>query len=290
MACKYRIILSIDGDGIKGIIPLKILDYLHQHIHSIDDSLDVTSWVDVFSSTSASSIFTGALMLKNEDGRTVHTPKQILDFYKLRGTQIFSQNVGVDSENSIYPLSFTLEHFFGKVNMMDFKNHFLFLSYNLTQQVLFPFSNAMDRYHNLSLATVMNACSAIQHVYPTVKLGNIELCDAMFKIQNPALLVYNYARLLYPQERIVLLSIGSGDYPENTYSQANKTHQDLLTIKEYDNKLIYFRYQPELYHKFDSLVTNQVQINHLLEISDDFIHQNKANFDELLDLMALKAV
>lgn len=104
MVCKYRIVLSVDGAGIRSLIPLKILDYLHQSIIHLDDEIDVTSWVDVFTSVSASSIFTGALMLKDENNRTKHTPKQILEFYRKRGTQIFSQNIGLNPESSRFQI------------------------------------------------------------------------------------------------------------------------------------------------------------------------------------------
>ena len=83
MVCKYRVILSIDGGGLLGIIPLKILNYLHSSLTECDENLDVTSWVDVFSSTSASSIFTGALMLKDENNKSKYKPKDLLNFYEL---------------------------------------------------------------------------------------------------------------------------------------------------------------------------------------------------------------
>lgn len=293
MFCKYRILLTIDGAGIKGLIPLKILDYLHKSMVQLDDELDVTSWVDIFSSCSASSIFTGALMLKDKEGRTVHSPGEMLDFYLKRGPQMFSHNIGVHAEDSVYPLSFTLNHFFGQVNMMELKNHFLFLSYNQSQESLFTFSNFMERYHDLSLATVMNACSAIPGVYPPVRLGNIELCDALFRIQNPARLAYDYARMLYPQEHLILISIGAGETNELTplSHQVWETHQNLLDISQDDTKLTYFRFQPKLHARYDAAAEiSRESIHELIEISEAYIFNEIHVFDELLHLMAFKAV
>ncbi|MGV3630796.1 MAG: patatin-like phospholipase family protein [Bacteroidota bacterium] len=292
MFCKYRILLSIDGAGIKGVIPLKILNYLHQSMIQLDDELDVTSWVDVFSSCSASSIFTGALMLKDKQGRTIHSPGQMLDFYLKRGPQIFSHNVGVSAEDSIYPLTFTLNHFFGQINMMDVRNHFLFLSYSKTQESLFSFSNFMERYYDLSLAKVMNACSAIPGVYPSVRLGNLELCDALFKMQNPSLMAYDYAKMLYPNEHLILISIGAGETNELTplSLQVRETHQRLLEISEDDQKLTYFRFQPKLKTNYDAADISRENMEELVELSEAYIFNEMHVFEELLHLMAFKAV
>ncbi|MCE3297225.1 MAG: hypothetical protein K0R65_2939 [Crocinitomicaceae bacterium] len=292
MFCKYRILLSIDGAGIKGIIPLKILNYLHQSMIQLDDELDVTSWVDVFSSCSASSIFTGALMLKDKQGRTIHSPGQMLEFYLKRGPQIFSHNVGVNAEDSIYPLTFTLNHFFGQINMTDVRNHFLFLSYSKSQESLFSFTNFMDRYHDLSLAKVMNACSAIPGVYPSVKLGNLELSDALFKLQNPSLMAYDYAKMLYPNEHLILISIGAGETNELTplNMQVRETHQQLLEISEYDPKLTYFRFQPKLKSNYDATDISREKMDELVELSEEYIFNEMTVFEELLHLMAFKAV
>lgn len=292
MFCKYRILLSIDGAGIKGLIPLKILNYLHQSMVQLDNELDVTSWVDVFTSCSSSSIFTGALMLKDKHGRTIHSPSEMLDFYLKRGPQIFSHNVGVHAEDSTYPLTFTLNHFFGQVNMMDVRNHFLLISYDKRQESLFSFSNFMERYHDLSLAKVMNACSAIPGVYPPVKLGNLELCDALFKIQNPSLLAYDYAKMLYPNEHLVLISIGAGETNELTplNIQVRETHQKLLEIREDDQKLTYFRFQPKLKMNYDAADISRENMEELIEISEEYIFNEMHVFEELLHLMAFKAV
>lgn len=290
MVCKYRIVLSVDGAGIKGVIPLKILSYLHDSILKIDDEIDCTAWIDVFASTSASSIFTGALMLKDENGRTKYTPNNILDFYVKRGTQIFSQNIGLDAENSVYPLSFTLDYFFGEVNTMDLKNHFLFLSYNQSKQAIFPFSNTMERYQSLSLSKVMTACSAIPGIYPSFNFAQQEICDALEHIQNPSQYAYDYARLFYPDEHIILISIGAGEElnPSSVCLQSKEVHEKLLKIEDSSHQFNYFRFQPKLKSIYDaSNVTNEM-IESLLDVAEEYMDENEDAFQNLLELIAFK--
>lgn len=294
MVCKYRVVLSIDGGGIRGIVPLRILEFLQDSFRDIDEELDIPSWVDVFSSTSTSTIFTGALMLRDQRGKSMHKPHDILSLYIKRGKQIFSKNTGVDAQNSIYPLSFVLEHFFGGITMEDLKNHFLFVSYNSSAESSFSFSDTMDRYRNLPLSKVMMACSAYPGVFPPLKLGTMELVDGMLTTQNPAQMAYDYARLFYPTDPIVLISIGTGTNPEASKDvfeiESDNIHEKLKALSVNDRSLLYFRFQPELHSL--STYSFEDESNSILELlseTNDFIDSHKNDFDRLLQLMEIKA-
>lgn len=288
MFCKYRVILSIDGCGMQGIIPLRILDYLHKSMSSLDEDLDVPSWVDVFSAVSTSSIFTGALMLKDQRGRTKHTPAEILDFYMKRGEQVFTPNLGLDPENSMYPLSFVLDHFFGGVTLRDLRNHFLFIAYNQLLDEIYPFSNTMDRNYELPLSKVMAACSAKKGLYPPLKLFSAELVDAIPSFQNPALLAYQYARMLYATDPIILISIGGGQEAGSKLSQAREVHDELSTMNVIEDNLLYFRFEAEIKQSLNNLTQKELDAA-LIEITEDYIFQNQPRFMELLKLMAMRA-
>lgn len=294
MFCKHRVILSVDGCGFKGIIPLKIMSYLHESIQKMYPEIDVTSYVDLFTSTSASSIFTGALMIQDEEGRSKYTPNDLLNFYLNKGNRMFSKNVGLDAENSNYPLSFVLDHFFGPVRLKDFKHHYLFYSYNQTHDSIVTFSKNNDRYYNLSLSTVMQACTVDADNFPPLKLGSISLVDASFVIKNPAMLSYNYMRLLYPSDHIVLISIGfknqSGvcNVLKTTVPQAD-VHQQLKEVQSTDPFLHYFRYEPELVDLPVDMDETSAMNQILLDLTDDYIVKNQDNFEELLKLMLIRA-
>lgn len=294
MVCKYRVVISIDGGGIRGLIPLRIIAHLERIFKEIDPDLDIPTWVDVFSSTSASTIFTGAMMLKDSKGKSIHKPQEILDLYIKRGKQIFSKNTGLDASNSIYPLTFVLDHYFGDITMEDLKNHFLFFSYNSTSESSFAFSDTMDRYRNLALSKVMTACSAFPGVFPPVQLGKLELIDGMLTIQNPAQLAYDYARMFYPTDPIVLISIGTGtneniqkDYFE---VEAEKIHEEMKNQSSIDKKLLYFRFQPNIKSLTSYSFEDESQsITDLLSETNEYIENNKNDFDRLVHLIEIRA-
>ena len=294
MVCKYRVVLSIDGGGIKGLIPLRIIAHLDSIFKNIDPELDIPTWVDVFSSTSASTIFTGAMMLKNNKGKSIHKPQEILDLYIKRGKQIFSKNTGIDAANSTYPLSFVLDHYFGDITMENLKNHFLFFSYNSTSGIPFAFSDMMDRFRNLALSKVMTACSAYPGIFPPVQLGKMELVDGMLTTQNPAQMAYDYARMFYPTDPIVLISIGTGTH-ENILKdrfevKAERVHQEMKELSFTDKKLLYFRFQPHLQSLTNySFEDESHSITDLLNETNEYIESNKSDFDRLIQLMEIRA-
>jgi uncharacterized protein len=293
MFCSHRIILSVDGCGFKGIVPLKILSYLHASLSKEFDEIDTSNYVDLFTSTSASSIFTGALMLKNEEGKSKYTPNDLLNFYLEKGDKMFSKNIGLDAENSIYPLSFVLDYFFGNVKLKDINNHFLFYSFDEIQNEIYTFSKMNDRLYNVSLSKIMNACTVDGTVFPPVSFGNSTFIDASFMLKNPSLLAYNYMKTLYPNENIILISIGFNvsDGVCNTKFQGLHqidAHQELLKITKEDKKLNYFRFEPIL-DEINNDSNEEIYLNEkLLEITEKYIETNQTKFNQLLQLMLLR--
>lgn len=293
MQCKYRVILSIDGGGIRGVVPLKILTHIQDQVAQMDNSIDVSSWVDVFSASSTGSIISGALMLRNENGRAKFTPQEMLDLYQKRGQQIFSKNIGLDPEHSVYPLSFVLNHFFGGINIEHVHKHFLFVSYDLNSDSQYLFTDTADRFRSLPLSKIMIACSAFPGVYPPLSLGNLLLADGIVAAKNPSELAYNYAKMFYPNDPIILISIGTGQSEFNEMDIIDKemevVHKNLAQISKEDSNLLYYRFQPILNNPPDSEGdTTEQNVNALLRDTENYIESNQNEFKRLFSLMRIK--
>ena len=294
MVCKYRVVLSIDGGAARGIVPLRILSFLQDSVKSIEKDLDIPTWVDVFSGTSTSSIINGALMLRDQKGRALHDPKSMLNIYVHRGNQIFTKNNGMDPQHSVYPLSFVLEHFFGMITLEQITKHFLFVSYDLNSEQQFIFTDTIDRFRSLSLSKMMTACSAYPGVFPPLKIENYMLADGMLSTKNPALLSYEYARVFYPDDPIILISLGTGinnpalmDFNE---IEVLKTHEHLENIAKDDDRLIYFRFQPELLKANEDVEdASPENMLNLLDDTDDYLNRESANISRLMSLIRIKA-
>ncbi|KAL7262089.1 hypothetical protein ACSBR1_000465 [Camellia fascicularis] len=89
-------ILSIDGGGIRGIIPATILTYLESQLQELDgEDARLADYFDVISGTSTGGLVTAMLAAPNENNRPLFAAKDIKPFYLEHGPKIFPQKRGM---------------------------------------------------------------------------------------------------------------------------------------------------------------------------------------------------
>ncbi|MCD7469299.1 Patatin-like protein 2 [Datura stramonium] len=89
-------ILSIDGGGIRGIIPATILEYLEFQLQELDGKdARLADYFDVIAGTSTGGLVTAMLTTPNKDGRPLFEAKDITPFYLEHGPKIFPHNGGL---------------------------------------------------------------------------------------------------------------------------------------------------------------------------------------------------
>ncbi|XP_075109524.1 patatin-T5-like isoform X2 [Nicotiana tabacum] len=88
-------VLSIDGGGIKGIIPATVLSFLESQLQELDNNEDarLADYFDVIAGTSTGGILTTMISAPNEKGRPFSAAKDIVSFYFEHGPKIFPQGV-----------------------------------------------------------------------------------------------------------------------------------------------------------------------------------------------------
>ncbi|KAK3423172.1 hypothetical protein EUGRSUZ_F00263 [Eucalyptus grandis] len=86
-------ILSIDGGGIRGLIPGTILNFLESELQKLDgEDARIADYFDVISGTSTGGLVTAMLTTPNEKNRPVFAAKDIKDFYLKHCPKIFPQD------------------------------------------------------------------------------------------------------------------------------------------------------------------------------------------------------
>ncbi|XP_022775209.1 patatin-like protein 1 [Durio zibethinus] len=89
-------ILSIDGGGIRGIIPGVILAKLESELQKLDgNDVRLADYFDVIAGTSTGGLITAMLAAPNENGRPLYAAKDIVPFYLKNGPRIFPQESGM---------------------------------------------------------------------------------------------------------------------------------------------------------------------------------------------------
>nr|GMD94544.1 patatin-like protein 2 [Ipomoea batatas] len=88
-------ILSIDGGGIRGVIPSIILDYLESQLQELDGAdARLADYFDVMSGTSTGGLVTAMLTAPGENDRPLYAARDIKPFYLNHGPKIFPQKRG----------------------------------------------------------------------------------------------------------------------------------------------------------------------------------------------------
>ncbi|TVU37885.1 hypothetical protein EJB05_11228, partial [Eragrostis curvula] len=88
-------VLTIDGGGIRGLIPGTILAFLESKLQELDGpDARLADYFDYIAGTSTGGLITAMLTAPNKDKRPLFAAKDINKFYLENGPQIFPQRMG----------------------------------------------------------------------------------------------------------------------------------------------------------------------------------------------------
>lgn len=274
---KTRLIVSIDGGGIRGILPLMVLSQLNRLIIRERVGTCINDQIDFASGTSTGAIIAASMLLK-QDRRFVFLPENILNLYVSKGPQLFSFDE--QGERKVNALNTILELTFGELRLKDIPAYFSFVSYDVNASKPFVFVNRNERYRDVTLAKALAACSAIPGYFSPVEIGNHKLVDGIEANKNPSLIAYQNARQVYPEDCLVMWSFGTGQLTGAFYDDIEKkvdaTHKELSRISKEDRYFQYYRFQPDLVNAEQAMDNASPQnIQRLMDDGDLYIDKNE---------------
>ncbi|XP_073023908.1 patatin-like protein 2 [Primulina eburnea] len=89
---RFVTVLSIDGGGIKGIIPAVILEFLESQLQELDgENARLADYFDVIAGTSTGGLVTAMISAPDENNRPLYAAKDIKPFYLENCPKIFPQ-------------------------------------------------------------------------------------------------------------------------------------------------------------------------------------------------------
>ncbi|MDP4214290.1 MAG: patatin-like phospholipase family protein, partial [Bacteroidota bacterium] len=148
-------ILSIDGGGIRGILPGTIISYLETAINKIDPKgpRKIGDYFDMIAGTSTGGILSCLYLMPDENGKAKYAAKDALNLYLNQGESIFKRTLleKISSGGGVFHSKFhstTLEkllrEYCGETNLSDLIKPSLIPAYEMTDRkaVFFTSSDA----------------------------------------------------------------------------------------------------------------------------------------------------
>lgn len=238
-------ILSLDGGGIRGIVPGVILTYIEKQLQVKSGSQrKIGDHFDFIAGTSTGGILACAYLMTSPDGTAKNSANDALDLYLKEGSGIFYRSMKqkissgfglLDEKFSAKALEQDLLSFFGDALLDSFAKPCLITAYEITARnaCFFNSAEATETLYNFKVRDVARATSAAPTYFEPALIYSqagqaFSLIDGGVFANNPALCAYaearkmRFSRLLKNNEKpdlpsakdMLLISIGTGTVTE----------------------------------------------------------------------------
>ncbi len=310
-------ILSIDGGGIRGIIPAVVLAEIENRTGK-----PVSQLFDLVAGTSTGGILALGLCKSDGSGNPQFSAEKLMELYTERGGEIFSRSFwhGVSSVagllEEVYPaepLETVLKDYFGTDLLKNALKPVLISSYDIEHRQPFFFKSWREDVNTVEMRLVARATSAAPTYFEPLKLaldtGEATLIDGGVFVNNPATSAYVEAKKLYPQENdFLLLSLGTGAHTRPIHYEEAKdwgkaawalpilsvVFDGVAGAVDYQMKQLlgdsYFRFQQELMTASDDM--DNASKSNMLALrfeARQMIGAKTAELDRLCSLLAPEA-
>jgi hypothetical protein len=227
-----RTILSIDGGGIKGALPALVLAYIEKQTGK-----RIADCFDLIAGTSTGGILSLALTATDSKGVLKYTADDVFDMYKDHGKDIFSRSAlrsifsigGIVSEKySDEGIVKVLKRFFTESATLNTCHTKTFVTtYDIENRTpLFLKSWKADTKNTLLWQAARGTSAAPTYFEPAkVKVNGLDriLIDGGVYVNNPSLSASIEAKKLFPDDDLLVVSIGTG---QNTRSIPYESAKD----------------------------------------------------------------
>ncbi len=226
-------ILSIDGGGIRGVVPGQILVALEKKLQKKtgDNHARIGDYFDMVAGTSTGAILAAAYVCPDAAAKPKFSAEDAVDFYLEEGDEIFDvgfwRNIGTlgglnDEKYSATELERVLKNAFGEVRLSELLKPTCLVSYDVKKRVpvIFTQHDALVDNRDFLVRDLLRGSSAAPTYFEAAKiysLGAIRkkyiLVDGGMVANDPTLCAYSEAIKFDKVKGIkdmMILSLGTG--------------------------------------------------------------------------------
>jgi len=244
MSHKKKFILSIDGGGVRGLIPLRILETLESRVAQRGSAAPMHACFDLMSGTSTGGLIAAALAAPKPGGSKGEAAATIADlrrFYETEARDIFMHSLGkrlsravlnpfglFDESYDARPLEKLLKDRFGWTSMASALTRLVLTAYDIEQRKAVFMTNGLEqdgsRPDDYYFWQAVRATTAAPSYFEPARIENLTrrreeaLIDGGVFMNDPAIAAYLEAKKLgWASEDIVIISLGTGRAPQQPF-------------------------------------------------------------------------
>jgi predicted acylesterase/phospholipase RssA len=267
-----RLVISIDGGGIRGIIPLIFLKQIQRRL-SKDLFLGDISWWG----TSTGALISGAIAIQAQ-GKFETAVQNILDIYEFRSAAAVQPRGASIPSRALNQL---IKSNFGNLSLAQFSNLNIVVSKaSDLSPVIFNAQNSC------SLADAIAASCAFPGVFPAVEINDKLYVDGFFNAKNPTRLAEQHGTARAGKTTYLSLGTGVMRATDAVEDEVEMVHQYMENLQR-DGRLNYFRFNPKLVHAGDSMQnTSAKNIIGLRKDALDYIAENEKEIQRFIEAIS----
>ncbi len=244
MARRKHFILSIDGGGVRGLVPLRILESIESRMVHRGCQLPMHKCFDLICGTSTGGLIAAGLSAPKPGGAKGEAAASISDlreFYEREAREIFTHSIGkrlgrfvtnpfglFDETYDARPLEILLKERFGWTSMASALTHLVLTAYDIEKRKAVFMTNGRQhdgaRPDDYYFWQAVRATTAAPSYFEPAKVENLTsgqediLVDGGVFMNDPAMAAYIEARKLgWASEDITVISLGTGYAPERSF-------------------------------------------------------------------------
>lgn len=246
-------ILTIDGGGIKGIVPSKVLEVLEKklQVRTGNENARIADFFDFFAGTSTGGILTCIHLLPDNTGkRPRFSAKEATELYSLNGGKIFNRSVmqiirslgGItDARYSEKGMEDLLKEYFGDTKLSQLLKPCIITAYDIERRGAHFFSqmeSMMDANYDYFVRDVCRATSAAPTYFDLAKIQSITgvnyaLIDGGVFANNPSMCAFSEMRHLKTEAPLTakdmfMVSLGTEVKESQNYSYEETRNWGLI--------------------------------------------------------------
>lgn len=254
-------ILSIDGGGIRGILPAKVLAYIEERLIANNKNTRLCDYFDLIAGTSTGGIIAAIITTPDENGRPLFKAQDAVDLYAKEGGKIFDSSLWkkissiggmTDEKYSASHLEKMLEKYLGSTMLSQTIKPILITSYDIRNRAakFFVTSDTISENRDFFLKDICRATSAAPTYFEPARITSatdtpFALVDGGLFANNPAMTAYAEARTMdfakiigndnkpsFPgANNMFMISLGTGSIKKPYYYEEAKDWGNIQWIK-----------------------------------------------------------